>query len=279
MKIGTQRRMEVLRLMVSLPFPFLLSPLSSHRYWQRHWHLLTLSDTEAPSAADPPADPFAHIEKTIDQATWAKKNTSRVSELSELSDRMSSDPYVVSSALRRRFREDKKIALEKQGRDDGLKDRYGLHDLVDLGTEDVERGKEMWEAGRERLGLPVDSGAGAGPSTRREEMDSSTRATRETPVTRKGKGKADSTGTATGTSTPDLASLLRKTIAKKYDPFSDSLDNLFSGSGSGSPIVPARVKTRLKEAPVKVSSPVVKTDAPARSLGTGMAVLAGYESD
>lgn len=241
--------------------------------------LILDADTEAPSAADPPADPFAHMEKTIDQATWAKKNTSRVSELSELSDRMSSDPYVVSSALRRRFREDKKIALEKQGRDDGLKDRYGLHDQVDLGVEDVERGKAMWEAGRERLGLPVDSGLGAGSSTRGE-IESSTRATRGTPVTRKGKGKGKADSTGTGASTPDLASLLRKTTAKKYDPFSDSLDNLFSGSGSGSPTVPVRLKTRLKEAPVKVSSPVVKTDSPAtRSLGTGMAVLAGYESD
>jgi coiled-coil domain-containing protein 130 len=188
---------------------------------------------------------------------------------------MSADPYVVSSALRRRFREDKKIALEKQGRDDGLRDRYGLHDEVDLGVEDVELGKAMWEAGRERLGLPVDSGE-AGPSTRGEAgLDSSVRATRGTPLTRNGKvkGRAEST-----TSTPDLASLLRKTTAKKYDPFSDSLDTLFSGSVT--PTLPVRVKSRLKEAPIKNESPIVKTpDPPARSLGTGMAVLAGYESD
>lgn len=211
------------------------------------------------------------MEKTIDQATWAKKNTSRVSELSDLSDRMSADPYVVSSALRRRFREDKKIALEKQGRDDGLRDRYGLHNEVNLGTEDVDLGREMWEAGRERAGLPLD--AGVGGSTSKGEVESSTRATRGTPATRKGKGRADPTGAA-----PDLAALLRKTTAKKYDPFSEGLDNLFSGSAS--PTMPVRVKTRLKEASLKSENPVVKLrETPSQALATGLAGLAGYESD
>lgn len=223
-----------------------------------------LIDTEAPSAADPPADPFAHIEKTIDQATWAKQNTSRVSELSDLSDRISSDPYLVSSALRRRFREDKKIALEKQGRDDGLRDRYGLHDEVDLGGEDVQLGKEMWEAGRERAGLAIESG----PS-RQGDMESSTRATKGTPASRKGKGRA-------GETTPDLASLLRRTTAKKYDPFSTDVASLFSGS----PSVPVKVRTRLKGATSGAERPAVKVDeTPVRPLGSGMAVLAGYESD
>lgn len=180
---------------------------------------------------------------------------------------MSSDPYVVSSALRRRFREDKKVALEKQGRDDGLRDRYGLHEEVDLGNEDVELGREMWEAGRERAGLAIE-GAGSGSSSGAggaEQFESSTRATKGTPVTRKGKGRAG------GETTPDLASLLRKTTAKKYDPFSDSFDSL----PTVSPSIPVRVRTRLKEAP-KTDHP----DAPLPAkLAGGMAVLAGYESD
>jgi coiled-coil domain-containing protein 130 len=157
--------------------------------------------------------------------------------------------------LRRRFREEKKVILEKQGRDDGLKSRFGLHDDVDLRGEDVELGKEMWEAQRERAGLPVDSDNG----------ESSTRAIRGTPVsTRKGKGRMSDTPT------PNLASLLRKTTARKYDPFSDDLDTFMAGS----PTVRGRVKA--KEVVVKLSEPE-PPDPPVPKLG--MAVLAGYDSD
>lgn len=168
----------------------------------------------------------------------------------------------MSSALRRRFRDDKKIALEKQGRDDGLRERYGLHDEVDLGGEDVQLGREMWEAGRERAGLAIE----AGPSGS-SELDNTSRAIRGTPVSAKGKGRANET-------TPDLASLLRKTTAKKYDPFSDSLDSLFAGS----PNLPVKVRTRPKEAPPRIDPPPAKLDKPPASL-SGLTVLAGYESD
>lgn len=184
---------------------------------------------------------------------------------------MSADPYVVSSALRRRFREEKKIALEKQGRDDGLRERYGLHEGVDLGGDDVERGKAMWEAGRERAGLPLEAGT-AGPSGT-SDIESSTRAARGTPTSvRKGKGRlAD-------TAVPDLASLLRKTTAKKYDPFSDDLDSFLTGS-SGTPV---RVKTRLKEATPKVKDPPPAPPSESNATPTAagaMASLGGYGSD
>jgi coiled-coil domain-containing protein 130 len=184
-----------------------------------------------------------------------------------MSDRQSADPYVVSSALRRRFREEKKIILEKQGRDDGLKGMYGLHDDVDLGQEDVELGREMWEAGRERAGMPTNSPGIGGPSGE-SSGDTSTRVIKGTPgSTRKGKGRA-------GEGVPDLASLLRKTTAKKYDPFSDGVEAFFTGS----PVVSKPKK--VKEPLVKLSDPPDKatstTGIPARA---GMAVLAGYESD
>lgn len=152
--------------------------------------------------------------------------------------------------------------LEKQNRDDGLRGRFGLHDDVDLGGEDVELGKEMWEAQRERAGLAIDSG-----QTVENRGESSTRAIKGTPASRKGKGRA---GEVDGT--PDLASLLRKTTARKYDPFSDSMDAFTSGS----PIVSR--KARVKEAVVKLAEPE-PPDKVVTVPKLGLAVLAGYDSD
>lgn len=229
-------------------------------------HNLT-SDTEAPSASQPPEDPFGHIEKTIDQQTWAKQNSSRISELSHASDRLSSDPYLVSAALRRRFREEKKEMLEKQGRDDELRGKYGLHDDVDLGVEDVELGREMWEAGRERLGLPLETGEDA-------TGESSIRATGGTPrLVKNGKAKGDP---------PDLGSLLRRTTARKYDPFSDAADAFLSGS----PVASVRIKAKVKDkepggraAQEKGMDGLQGGLAGGGSVRSGMAILAGYDSD
>lgn len=221
---------------------------------------MLIPDTEAPSASEAPADPFAHIEKTVDQQTWAKTKQHRLTELQESADRLSSDPYVVSSALRRRFREEKKILLEKQGRDDGLRERYGLHDDVDLGEEDVERARERWEAGRERRGLPVDD-PGA-------DVEASVRAVVGTPKPR-GKERIESTG--------DLAKVLRKTTAKKYDPFGDAMEGLFGGSASK-----MRPKGTVKNQTV-VESPKVKAsdDKPSAPALGGLAggLLSGYGSE
>jgi coiled-coil domain-containing protein 130 len=219
-------------------------------------------DTEAPSAADAPVDPFAHIEKTIDQQTWAKTKTSRLTELQESADRLSSDPYVVSSALRRRFREEKKILLEKQARDDGVKAKFGLADDVDLGDEDVELARERWEAGRERMGLPVDEPLSA---------EMSVRAIVGTPTAR--------TGT-TRTEGQDLGKALRRTTARKYDPFGDAMDELFA---SGSKV---RLKGKVKDSGVVESIATgvkakEQASVPATPMmaGLGGGLLAGYESD
>jgi coiled-coil domain-containing protein 130 len=224
----------------------------------------------------PPDDPFGHIEKTIDQQTWAKQNTSRISELTDASDRLSSDPYVVSAALRRRFREEKKEMLEKQGRDDGLRERYGLHEEVDLGVEEVALGREMWEAGRERLGLPLDDGSLGGQG------ESSVRAVKGTPkYSAKGKGKGD---------IPDLGSLLRKTTARKYDPFSDAADAFIFGTESLIGPQRSRLKTKDPERKPETASDSkgkphagelagVNPSPMGRSTVAAMTILAGYASD
>lgn len=136
-----------------------------------------------------------------------------------------------------------------------MKSKFGLHDDVDLGGEDVELGREMWEAQRERAGLPVESG---------KIGESSTRAIKGSPIsTRKGKGRMGDSPA------PDLASLLRKTTARKYDPFSDDADTFMSGS-------PSIRKVKVKEVVLKVAEPE-PPDPPIPKMG--MAVLAGYDSD
>jgi coiled-coil domain-containing protein 130 len=122
----------------------------------------------------------------------------------------------------------------------------------------------MWEAGRERAGLPSEAGPSGGPSGQ-----TSTRVNKGTPVSaRKGKGRA-------GAGTPDLGSLLRKTTAKKYDPFSDGVEAFFTGS----PNV-MRGKAKVKEVVVKSSEPPDRAKTVnALAARPGMAVLAGYESD
>lgn len=191
-----------------------------------------------------------------------KSKKARLTELQDSADRLSSDPYVVSSALRRKFREEKKVMLEKQGRDDGLKEKYGLHDGVELGEEDVEKSRAIWEAGRERAGLPIDD------TSATDSAESSVRGVVGTPRPR---GKERIGGNV------DLASVLRKTTAKKYDPFADAVDSLFSST-------PERLKVKGKTKDIKASTSTAtsarKEEKPAVlpfALGGGL--LAGYASD
>ncbi|ORY34828.1 hypothetical protein BCR39DRAFT_585776 [Naematelia encephala] len=215
-------------------------------------------DTEAPSAAEPAADPFAGLEKTIDQQTWAKSNTSRLTELTQASARISADPYAVSVHIRRRFREEKRVMLEKQGRDDDLRERYGLAEEVQLGEEDVERGREVWEAARERRGLPIDdvSGGTGAPVIRRNGNGN-------------GKGKA-----------VDLAQVLRKTTTRKYDPFGEAMESVSSPG-------PIRTKGRIKDpivlgglaAGMKSAKVAEKPKPASHGLAGAGGLLAGYGSD
>lgn len=227
-------------------------------------------DTEAPSAADAPVDPFAATEKTIDQQTWAKAKTSRITELYDSSDRLSSDPFEVSMSLRRKFRNEKKVMLEKQGRDDGLREKYGLHEEVDLGEEDVEDGRARWEAGRERRGLPIEeSDLGEGSNV----------GIKGTPYRPKGKRRAIDTG-----STVDLARVLRKSTKRKYDPFAEAADAFLSFPRPSTPreiaSLPKRGKIKdpggIAATPAKL---VVKEKVVLGSLGKAGGLLAGYGSD
>ncbi|OXG25427.1 coiled-coil domain-containing protein 130 [Cryptococcus neoformans Ze90-1] len=227
-----------------------------------------IHDTEAPSASDTAtADPIAHLEKTIDQQEWAKKGTSRLTELTRQSARLSADPYAVSAALRKKFREEKKVMIEKQDRDDAMKERYGLGEDVDLGDEAVEGGREEWKAGRIEKGLHV-----PGSST------FSVKGVDRSIGQQKGIGKG-----RLNDSPAHLAEVLRKSTAKKYNPFDSPVAGFGSPSSSSTLLEGLGARARMKEMAIprrkkSVEGRVVNvTDDSSGDVSFGL--LSGYGSD
>lgn len=162
--------------------------------------------------------------------------------------------------------------LEKQGRDEGLREKYGLHDDVDLGEEDVEGGRARWEAGRERRGLPVEETDTAEGST------AGARGTPSMSSQRNGKGRAGDPSMST--STPSLAQVLRKTTKRKFDPFADAADTFLS-SPSLFAVTP-NSRGRIKDPEGIGSTPaklVVKEKASITPVAVAVGLLAGYASD
>ena len=163
--------------------------------------------------------------------------------------------------------------LEKQGRDDEIKERYGLQGDVDLGVEDVELGREKWEAGRERRGFLLDVGEGSSGGD-------SVRAVRDTPQVRtNGKGKTEEKR-----GSESLAKVLRQTTARKYDPFGGALDVLTGGSlgvGTGG-TSQLKIKGKIKDpAVLEKLTGGVKSSKEEHSAPVGLpgGFLAGYGSD
>lgn len=139
-------------------------------------------DTEAPSATDKPEDAFAHLEKQAIQKQTIASKTERLTELTELSDRLYADPYTISQRLRRSFRQEKKVERTLQQRDADLKEKYGLGPRIQLDRQDpasAEKEKESWRRIQDRH-------------------------------------PAQSTSTA---SAPDLAKVVKQNTLKRYDPF------------------------------------------------------------
>ncbi|KAH0833130.1 CWC16 protein [Lanmaoa asiatica] len=99
-----------------------------------------------------PVDPLVALEKsTTAQDHVNKVQIPRIESLQEVSDRYNSDPYTLSTLLRKRFRAEKKIDAAKRAVDVQLKDRYGLPETLQLAEEDDESknvAREQWEKGR-----------------------------------------------------------------------------------------------------------------------------------
>ncbi|KAG6873247.1 hypothetical protein C0995_001267 [Termitomyces sp. Mi166 len=109
-------------------------------------------DTEGTAG---PVDPLAALEKTTDaQNRLTKVEAPRLESLQALSEHYNADPYTLSSKIRKRFREVKKVEQQKQKADDHLKNRYGLPASLSLLEEDeatIKEAKKEWERGQREL--------------------------------------------------------------------------------------------------------------------------------
>ncbi|WWC73770.1 uncharacterized protein I206_107742 [Kwoniella pini CBS 10737] len=226
-------------------------------------------DTEAPSASEPPLDPFAGVEKTIDQQKWAKKGTSRLTELTNSSDRLNSDPYLISSSLRRKFREEKKLLLEKQIKDDNLKLKFGLNESINFESESVDevddKSKKIWEI------IIQNKKNGESSNINNSSIEVGNL---PTPKTRKnGKGKV------IDTKSPDLINLLRSNTEKKYDPFADLNPIKFTSKGSS--IQNIKGKGKIKSNIIENLTPKTTEKDTNNSIVNPAicGLLAGYTSD
>lgn len=84
----------------------------------------------------------------------------RLESLQSVSEHYNSDPYSLSSKVRKRFRAEKKAEKEKQAVDDLIKGRYGLPETLPLVDDDDDvksEAKEGWEKGRRELGMRRDA--------------------------------------------------------------------------------------------------------------------------
>ncbi|KAG8748157.1 hypothetical protein FRC10_008890 [Ceratobasidium sp. 414] len=103
-----------------------------------------------------PLDPLQSLEKSTNQEeNYIKHAKPHLEELQELSAARSSDPYALSSRLRKSFRTDKHVALRVKASDDAVRERYGLDanlKLVDANDALLrEDAKEGWVEGKRRL--------------------------------------------------------------------------------------------------------------------------------
>ncbi|TFK40063.1 DUF572-domain-containing protein [Crucibulum laeve] len=111
-----------------------------------------IHDTEGKAA---PVDPLAALEKTTDAQTHLTKvQIPRLESLQTVSEHYNSDPYALSSKVRKRFREEKKIEQQNAKADDILKGRYGLPatlSLVEDNEKALQEAKQEWEKGKLEL--------------------------------------------------------------------------------------------------------------------------------
>jgi coiled-coil domain-containing protein 130 len=110
------------------------------------------SDTEGAAA---PVDPLAALEKTTNaQNHLTNVEAPRLESLQSMSEHYNADPYALSSKVRKRFREVKKVEQRKQRADDHIKGRYGLPVSLTLLEEDEaarQEAKEEWARGQREL--------------------------------------------------------------------------------------------------------------------------------
>lgn len=223
-KTGIQRRTADLLFMVSSVLSLGFCVLKA----------LAPSDTEAPSATDKPQDAFAHLEKQAVQKQTIATKTERLTELTELSDRLHADPYANSQLLRRHFRKEKRVENALLQQDADLKQRYGLGERITLdrlGPREQEKERTVWKQ-------------------------------------IKNQHPAKSTPAAT---VPDLAKLVKANTRKRYDPFDSASGSELSlsriGDGTRKPLsLGVKAKGKGKAAAFAIESEGTPTSTKRRRL-------------
>ncbi|KAJ8072589.1 Protein saf4 [Marasmius tenuissimus] len=99
------------------------------------------------------ADPLAALEKSTDAQNHHKNvQVPRLESLMDVSEQCNSDPYALSQKVRKQFRQDKKIRVEKEKADVQFKDRYALPTTLKLAEDDekaLKEAKDQWNKARQ----------------------------------------------------------------------------------------------------------------------------------
>ncbi|KIJ51330.1 hypothetical protein M422DRAFT_26748 [Sphaerobolus stellatus SS14] len=98
------------------------------------------------STVDAPVDPLAALEKATDAIKRVEQvEKPRIESLQAVSEKFSSDPYALSSKVRKKFRAEKKIEKAIKAQDDEFKRKYGLPETLALVRNDEELESEAKE--------------------------------------------------------------------------------------------------------------------------------------
>lgn len=97
------------------------------------------------------------LEKSTDaQNHLTKVQAPRLESLQAVSEQYNADPYTLSTKVRKRFREEKKIEKQKRDADDQIKGKYALPETLGLVPDDddaKDEARQAWEQGRRELEL------------------------------------------------------------------------------------------------------------------------------
>lgn len=115
-------------------------------------------DTESSSTV---VDPLAVLEKTTDAQNNLKNvQIPRLESLQTVSEHYNLDPYSLSTKVRKRFREEKKVEQRKKRADDHIKGRYGLPESLSLVEDDEasrQEAKQEWDRAKRDFALQESS--------------------------------------------------------------------------------------------------------------------------
>ncbi|KAJ3044733.1 hypothetical protein HDV00_001137 [Rhizophlyctis rosea] len=168
------------------------------------------------------SDPFYRLEHGIEDKQKAVDALPVITQLQQHNDKYWKDPYTLSRTVRKRFREEKKVAEADQRVGEGIRDKHNLLlDIVPSDPKDAEEAKRIkWDPDPS----PVES--------QKEEVHSSSIFSSSRPKTATPSPSSSSAAKpASRTSTP---SLKHKVLSReRKDPFAISVNGFAAGGLDG----------------------------------------------